>query len=439
MTSISDTIENVNIDSTQSKTNMITVDQKLNEELPYTLGHGPHDQHSTQSTKQNFLVFQSQWRLLQKFDGSGNAEHWLKNIMEKFGSWEATINEQYELIPSLLIGDALIWYAKQQDDMPTFTAFIKKFLQYYGQQELNEKVSTTFIPSSSQIPPCQKNDSKEIVLDSLRNQMLITSLEKLPKFTGKSKQNVSKWLREIQQSMHMLKLTDEEKLFFVPTCLEVDAKDWFYDNIHYFSTWTFFIQKLFKTFESSGKADISFNRLRHYEQGTNQDVRQYYFEIMKLCKEANPCMDDASKLQYLKDGLKPSLRFDIILKNPTNPEEFLEYAQKIAELKSLDEQDDVIHCSNADNFTRSPPDLLSHQNNKLRFNNRYVPTSQPESNKVYYQNNYVKNKPFPTHPVDITTSNQYRTNNIPKPPYQCYKCGGTDHYIHDCPHFYQGS
>ncbi|CAF4196553.1 unnamed protein product [Rotaria magnacalcarata] len=439
MTSTSDIIENVNTDSTQSKISMITVDQKLNEESPYKLGHGLHDQRSTQSAKKNFLVFQSQWRSLQKFDGSGNAENWLKNTMENFGSWEATINEQYELIPSLLIGDALIWYAKQQDDIPTFTAFIKKILQYYGQQELNEKVSTTFIPSSSQIPPYQQNDSKEIVLDSLRNQMLITSLGKLPKFTGKSKQNVSKWLREIQQSMRMLKLTDEEKLFYIPTCLEVDAKDWFYDNIHYFSTWTFFIQKLFKTFESSGKADISFNRLRHYEQGINQDVRQYYFEIMKLCKEANPFMDDASKLQYLKDGLKPSLRFDIILKIPTNPEEFLEYAQKIAELKSLDEQEDITHRSNADDFTPSSPDFLSHRDNKSRFSNRYVPTSQRESNKIYYQNDYVKNKSFRTHPLDITKSNIYRTNNIPKPPYQCYKCGGTDHYIHDCPHFYQGS
>ncbi|CAF1164721.1 unnamed protein product, partial [Rotaria magnacalcarata] len=175
---------------------------------------------------------------------------------------------------------------------------------------------------------------------------------------------------------------------------------------------SFFIQKLFKTFESSGKADISFNRLRHYEQGINQDVRQYYFEIMKLCKEANPFMDDAK---------------------------FLEYAQKIAELKSLDEQEDVTYRSNADDFTPSSPDFLSHRDNKSRFNNRCVPTSQRESNKTYYQNNYVKNKSFRAHPVDITKSNQYHTNNIQKPPYQCYKCGGTDHYIHDCPHFYQGS
>ena len=71
------------------------------------------------------------------------------------------------------------------------------------------------------------------------------------------------------------------------------------------------MQKLLKTFESSGKTDISFNRLRHYEQGPYEDVKQYFFEIMKLCKEANPNMDEASKLQYSKDGLKPSLRFDV--------------------------------------------------------------------------------------------------------------------------------
>ena len=54
---------------------------------------------------------------------------------------------------------------------------------------------------------------------------------------------------------------------------------------------------------------------------------------MRLCKEANPLMDDATKLQYLKDGLKPSLRFDVLLKNPQTTKEFLEYAQKIEELK----------------------------------------------------------------------------------------------------------
>ena len=40
-------------------------------------------------------------------------------------------------------------------------------------------------------------------------------------------------------------------------------------------------------------------------------------------------MDEVTKLQYLKDGLKTSLRFDFLLKNPKTTEAFLEYAQKI--------------------------------------------------------------------------------------------------------------
>ena len=26
-------------------------------------------------------------------------------------------------------------------------------------------------------------------------------------------------------------------------------------------------------------------------------------------------------------------------------------------------------------------------------------------------------------------------NSKPKPPYRCYKCGGADHLIRNCPHF----
>ena len=76
------------------------------------------------------------------------------------------------------------------------------------------------------------------------------------------------------------------------------------------------------------KTDVSFNTLHYHKQGAEADVRQYYFQIMKLCKEANPLMDDTIKLQFLKVGSKPSLCFDVLLKNPETSEEFLEYAQK---------------------------------------------------------------------------------------------------------------
>ncbi|CAF5103228.1 unnamed protein product, partial [Rotaria sp. Silwood1] len=65
-------------------------------------------------------------------------------------------------------------------------------------------------------------------------------------------------------------------------------------NKHLMLTWATLTQKLLETFESSGKAEIAFNRLSHYELDITQDARQYYFEVMKICKETNPFMDEAT-------------------------------------------------------------------------------------------------------------------------------------------------
>jgi hypothetical protein len=277
-------------------------------------------------------------------------------------------------------------------------------------------------------------DDKQPVINAFRTKMLMHNLEKLPKFTGKSKQNVSKWLREFQQAMHICNLSDEEKLFFVSSWLEAEARDWFFDNTHLFPTWSVFVTKLMKTFESSGKADIAFNRLRHYEQGINQDVRQHYFEIMKLCKETNLNMDEASKLQYLKDGLKPSLRFDILLKDPKSTEEFLEYAQRIEQLKSLVEKQTIddpmenYNISSSMGNTKSNNNITDYQRN----------SSQQNSSSSYGKTSYENNS-FPSdssrHIATATTTSNQSNNDIPKPPYQCYKCGGIDHFIRNCPHF----
>ena len=311
---------------------------------------------------------------------------------------------------------------------------MKHFLQYYGNQELKTESAATFISSSIPVKQSESVDSKETIIDSLRNQMLINNLEKLQKYSGKSTKNVSEWLRQIQQMMNKFKLTDEEKLFYISLCLEADARDWFYDNPHLCSTWISFIQNLLKTFESSGKADISFNHLRHYEQSINQDVRQYYFDVMKLCKEANPFMDDASKLQYLKDGLKSSLRFEVLLKNPQNTEDFLRYAQKIEELKSFDEKQYVPTWSSENKFTTSPTINPTIINTKSKQMNHSFSSGKANDINVHYNANY-NNTSSDHMPINTTTSQVQHHNNIQKSPYQCYKCGAHDHFIRNCPYF----
>ncbi|CAF3989565.1 unnamed protein product [Rotaria sordida] len=425
---------NIDLDGTTTTRNKIHVE--VNEKLNDIAGHDLNDQPTRYTDKRNLTTIEMQPNLIEKFNGQGDVEQWLKQVLEKFDSFQLLSSERNNLIPDIITGEALIWYFKQQHHIPTFNSFIQNVLYHYGNKNSEQEQLPSFTSPSKQMKQEATIDYKETIMESLRHQMLVSSLEKLQKFSGRSKQNVSKWVRETQQAMHILKLTDAEKLFLISTCLEVDARDWFFDNSHLFTTWISFTQQLINTFESAGKADISFNRLRHYQQGLTQDVRQYYFEIMKLCKEANPSMDDATKLQYLKDGLKPSLRFDVLVKNPQCTEEFLEYAQKVEELKSLDEKDNIIDRAINERTADSSTLMSKNKNTNPSQINQPAPSQQLGSNNSYKRNqfNNNKNNHSAQQYTTTTTTNEYCTA-IPKPPYQCYKCGGRDHYIRNCPHF----
>ncbi|CAF3789581.1 unnamed protein product [Rotaria sp. Silwood1] len=132
--------------------------------------------------------------------------------------------------------------------MPTFITFMKKFLQHFDNQELKTDLSTKIISPCTPSKQSGNANSQDAFMDCLRTQMLITTLEKLPKFSGQSKQNVSNWLQEIQQTMNLFKLIDTEKLLYISLCLEDYVQYWFYDNKHLMLTWAILTQKLLKIF-----------------------------------------------------------------------------------------------------------------------------------------------------------------------------------------------
>jgi len=390
------------------------MEEKSDEEVKAMGGHVLNDQLiNSQSIHRNFI--KEELQAFEKFTGLGDAEQWLTSLLKKFDLLQVDIDDRITCVPVVLTGEAFIWYIQNEKYMLTFISFARLFLQRFSSTKMEDRKPTSTDHVLIQQQLITRNETQDDVFSSLRSQLLLSHIEKLPKFSGRLKQNVSKWLREVNQTMHLLKLSDMEKLFFIPSCLETDAKDWFFDNHHLFSSWSLFVQKLSDTFESSGKADVAFNRLRQYQQGLNQDVRHYYFEIMKLCKEANPTMDEATKLQYLKDGLKASLRFDILLKNPKTTEVFLEYAQKIEELKSLDEQQGIGEAfsqhATLNNTSARPSNSSRMHSNMSQTNNKVSPNKKNSSNQ------------------------QQQNNRVPKPPYHCYICNGTDHFIYQCPHF----
>ncbi|CAF2094412.1 unnamed protein product, partial [Rotaria magnacalcarata] len=217
---------------------------------------------STQSQLSHQEVIEEKLRTFQKFNGNGDAEQWLMYLLDKFDSLGVNMAERIIWIPNVLSNEAFIWYARSANVMPTFIAFTNLFLQRFSTKR-NEEIKITTNNNNVQMSNLNQDD----VFGSLRSR---------------SKQNLSKWLIEIQQAMNMLKLTDAEKLFYIFLCLEGDAGDWFLDNKHSFSTWTSFIEKIVKIFKLPGNDDNLFDQLCLSEHGIKKNTINYNFEFMKL-------------------------------------------------------------------------------------------------------------------------------------------------------------
>ncbi|CAF4219494.1 unnamed protein product, partial [Rotaria sordida] len=209
------------------------------------------------------------------------------NVLDQFDALHLTMKQQFDLIPEILTGNAKFWYFKHQDHMTTFASFFKYFLNHYDSQELNKHSSATSIPSPSQLKQPETIDHKEVVMDSLRNSMLMNHFQNVTKFSKKLKQPVIRRLNAVQHIMNFFKLTDDERLTFIPCCLEADVRDWFYDNKYLFLTWKSFIQKFIKTLELPEKVDISLNIFCNDEHVITQNSSQHSFKNMKLYQEEN--------------------------------------------------------------------------------------------------------------------------------------------------------
>ncbi|CAF2982778.1 unnamed protein product [Rotaria sp. Silwood2] len=164
---------------------------------------------------------------------------------------------------------------------------MKKFLKHFDNQELKTDLSAKIISSCTPSKQSGNANCQDTFMDCLRTQMLITAFEKLPKFSGKSKQNVFNWLQEIQKTMNIFKLTDNEKLLYISLCLEGVAKDWFFDYVDSFLTWASFLEKFIKIFKLPRYTDNLFDPLCLFENYIKQNTKQCCFEFMNLHKEEN--------------------------------------------------------------------------------------------------------------------------------------------------------
>jgi hypothetical protein len=205
---------------------------------------------------------------------------------------------------------AYIWYIKNEQAIISFESFGKLLLQQF----------------SSNAPSTLENNS------TLMSQLSVTmarEIIKTPTYFRGSKDDVLDWLERLEQRFKMANWDDEHKLRYISIHLQEDAYRWWVQASERINSWSNFVEEIKQAFGSTKMKEIAFEQLRWYKQSVNQSITQYYAKIIELCRRVDVTMSDSMKLQYLKSGVKNSLKLCIALHDPQSVEEFLSYARKV--------------------------------------------------------------------------------------------------------------
>ena len=448
------------------------------------------------------------------FTGEGNARQWFILLDSKFSELKTPLMDRLDILPHFLSGDAMLWFSMNKYNMPCYTDFCHGFAREYLQtkQTSGQNVlidHTNGLRSSRPIPLIIDNSSilalqspqREIpgitvqgipspnalsvnssmsVLSPTISKALIDKFVKDPiKFSG-GKEHVTSWIEEIEQQFKTMYLNDVDKLNLIHICLKNDAYQWYRQHKDQFVSWEIFLEEVRKSFTSNLQRDLAFDKLKHYHQTTHQTVSQYYTTMIKLIKQADPLMNESTKVQYLMNGLLASLSTETRRNYPKTAAEFLAKAKVAEEItagnsirtSNLTITDDSHSPSNpssskffygaAANEYREyrQPYIADHRNrnNPHSSNNHdqrgYVSRiSHPPSAGPYVHNQATVDAPRPSNQAQRSnpqstiprydsyshrSSGPSQDRNMDQHARRCSHCGSPNHNDRQCDHFEEG-
>ena len=307
------------------------------------------------------------------------------------------------------------------------------------------------------------------------------SLSNLEKFNGGEGQNVLQFINNIERIGKIIEANDSLLYCMCTAKLDGEAKRW-YENNMLLTQWEVLKSALLERFTTSDPSSKIFEQLKERKQKPEETVTSYYDTIIRLCREYDPMMSEKMMISWLENGVKDSLKLQIKRQMKSLPETarttqaFLKIAKDEQELQeTVDVASEpttsyVPYFSNTVSTTlheteniqstvrkhSQPPSTAYQQREKINTRERTTSRTRPSSqqNSFTYKTNistarrntqYIKPQNYTSSnsanintrqlkPCPICKRNNHRTSDCYyKKPNGCYKCGQSDHHIHDCP------
>jgi len=377
------------------------------------------------------------------FSGKQSVHQWLDETERTFQHLKVPRNLRFEAISLLVEGNAKRLYIQHRKDLRSFDDFYEFLLSHFDTTNpsySNSHSRTTTFPNTTnrQSPsarstaivdfdtthimgelPAKKSTYSTTVsscnaLDQTQQDLrkaIVSDLIKNPKTFKGAKDDVQKWIEDIEHLLDIGRIPESSRLDLIAYLLRGDALQWYKTNQELFTSWTVFIQELKRAFTSSFYAEIAFKRLESYHQGENQSIRNFFNEVLKLCKETDSTMSEATKLKTLLSKTKPSIQLEVRKKKPISTAEFLEYAKDAEELFQLSDVHNETNSINTSHISKDQ--TLYTRVITPSSNNNYSPNSF--SNK--FSSGYSRNLPNNSNTSNRTFSSGTHRNMYQTPTY----------------------
>lgn len=449
-------------------------------------------------------------RQVTPFSGEENARHWFILIDSKFSEAKMSLTDRLDLLPNFLAGDAILWFSLNKAKMQCYTDFCQLFALDYLQskqtsdrndlvdrkKEFQSPQSSLIINTNTPVIPhhLPHETTSTIIRHGMSSNSIISSSPALSPTISKAlidkfvkdpirfaggKDDVTTWIDEIEQQFNTMHLNDSDKLNLIHICLKNDAYQWYRQHKEQFTSWHNFLDEVRKTFTSNLQRDLVFDKLKHFHQTVHQSICQYYTTMIKLMKQADPQMSESTKVQYLINGLLPSLSTETRRNYPKTTTEFLEQAKRAEEITAMnsilvsnssitDDSQPLINSSSSkslrktstnDRQDHAPPPNFDHinRNDSYSSNNgdqrRYVNRISNPPSSVPYTRNQPSTDAFHSRyssrsarPDQHSAQRQYNSDSPRNQDYPhqhsskrhssgCFRCGSPDHQARHCNHF----
>ncbi|CAF3295255.1 unnamed protein product, partial [Rotaria sp. Silwood2] len=291
-------------------------------------------------------------------------------------------------------------------------------------------------PDHTPINPIVSNPTNLIMAEKTVATLLSKALEQTPKFSGKPDQDADEWMKNLTDTFRMADMTEAQALQIIPTFLEGHPKQWFTDNRTIFESWNIFKAQFIHTYSSPSSKQLASNRLRTRQQRHDEAVIEYYTDVMKLCKLVDPTMTDASKIDHLFHGLKPSIMKEVFRRAPSTPAEFLEQARQ-------EENLDCFVNTSFQHTNDSDTQATNYSNNSLyrspqKFETAHYQNSSHMHSKGYSANVYSPrttynrfHDPSSSHYPSQTQQSSFNALHYQPHPLRCYLCQKLGHIARD--------